>query len=114
MPDQVIINEYRAGQGIAAHIDVPASFADGIATISLLESWEMVFHAPVRSREARKVPQLLERRSVAVMRGAARWKWKHEIVGRNSDPPVDGIGKQRRRRQRRISLTFRKVRLAAV
>lgn len=108
MPDQVIVNEYLAGQGIRTHTDA-GSFADGIATISLLESWEMNFHAPYRKgRRGSVVPWLLERRSVAVLRGDARWKWKHEIRNRESDPPIGGVG-ARRPRQRRISLTFRKV-----
>ena len=125
LPDQVIVNEYEAGQGITPHADARKSFADGIATISLLESWEMNFHAPRSKdgprrssncgprRKSNKVPRLLERRSVAVMQGEARWKWRHEIVKRKSDPYVDEAGKRRKRqRNRRISLTFRKVRPA--
>ena len=104
LPDQVIVNEYQADQGITPHVDI-MGFADGIATISLLESWEMTFHAP-RSRET--VSRLLERRSVAVMQGEARYRWKHEIGKRKSEPPL-GEGGKRRPRQRRISLTFRKV-----
>ena len=104
LPDQVIVNEYEADQGIAPHVDA-RGFADGIATISLLESWQMVFHAP---RSRMKVPRLLERRSVAIMRGEARYRWKHEIRKREYEPPLDEGG-QRRRRERRLSLTFRKV-----
>ena len=109
MPDQVIVNEYAAGQGISRHYDALRSFADGIATISLLESWQMTFHAPGKG-SGRSVQQLLERRSVAVMRGDARRKWKHEIVKRQTDPYVDENGRNRKRkRNRRLSLTFRKV-----
>ena len=109
MPDQVIVNEYTAGQGISIHVDKVGSFADGIATISLLESWEMNLHAPSRrGKRGYTVPWLLERRSVAVMSGPARWKWRHEIKARESDPPIGGAG-NRRPRKRRISLTFRKV-----
>ena len=110
MPDQVIINEYVAGQGISEHVDALGSFADGIATISLLESWEMNFYPPGRrGQRGDRVPWLLEQRSVAVMNGDARWKWKHEIDRRRkSDPPIGGVGK-RPLRERRISLTFRKV-----
>ena len=104
LPDQVIINEYVANQGITPHVDAQ-SFADGIATISLLESWQMIFHAP-RGKE--KVPRLLEQRSVAVMHGEARYQWKHEIRKRKSEPPLDE-GRGRRKRERRISLTFRNV-----
>ena len=112
LPDQVIVNEYEAGQGITPHVDAPRSFADGIATISLLESWEMTFHPPGKGGKGKgdKVPKLLERRSIAVLRGDARRKWKHEIVKRKTDPYVDETGKKRKRqRKRRISLTFRKV-----
>ena len=98
LPDQVIVNEYVADQGIRAHTDSP-SFADGIATISLLESWEVVF----REKNARrKVNQVLERRSVAIMNGDARYRWTHEIPHRKTEPG-------RVKRGRRISLTFRKV-----
>ena len=115
MPDQAIVNEYEANQGITPHADAP-SFADGIATISLLESWEMNFHPPSKGgggRTGNKVPRLLERRSVAVLQGEARWKWKHEIVKRRSDTYVDRGKRRRRNRNRCISLTFRKVRRPA-
>ena len=100
-PDQVIVNEYVGDQGISAHVDSP-SFADGIATISLLESWEMVFR---EKSSRRKVPQVLERRSVAIMGGDARDRWTHEIPHRKTEPGSSGKVK----RGRRISLTFRKV-----
>ena len=98
LPDQVIVNEYVANQGIGPHTDA-ASFADGIATISLLESWDMVFR---EKSTKRKVGQALERRSVAVVTGDARYRWTHEIPSRKIEP---GRGT----RGRRISLTFRKV-----
>ena len=50
LPDQVIVNEYVANQGITRHVDSVPSFADGIAMISLLESWGMVF----RERRGRR------------------------------------------------------------
>ena len=111
LPDQVIVNEYLTEQGISPHIDAPDSFHDGIATISLLESWEMNFYAS-KAKGARRVPRLLERRSVAIMTRDARWKWRHEIRPRKTDKHEDGAGRRRTHyRKRRISLTFRKVRL---
>lgn len=108
LPDQVIVNEYQPGQGISPHIDAPSSFADGIAMVSLLDSWEMAFHAPGSKRKGPNV--VLEKGSVAIVKSDARYKWKHEIAKRKTDPYVDEAGKRRRRkRQRRISLTFRKV-----
>ncbi len=107
-PDQVIVNEYVQNQGIAPHIDSPSSFADGIAMISLLETWEMEF----RNRGANaKVLRRLERRSAAVLTGEARYEWRHGLPHRKSEPAnKPGNGKPRRiPRGRRISLTFRKV-----
>lgn len=103
--DQVIVNEYVENQGISKHIDCTPCFTDGIAMISLLESWEMIF-AEVRGGK-RKCAQVLERRSVAVMTGDARYKWTHEIPKRKKEP--SGIV-----RKRRISVTLRKVNESAM
>ena len=103
LPDQVIVNEYISNQGIRAHSD-SSSFDDGIATVSLLESWEMVFQ---EKGTKRKVKQVLERRSVAIMSGDARYRWTHEIPSRKTEPGRVKPG--RVERGRRISLTFRKV-----
>ena len=99
LPNQVIVNDYRFNQGISPHIDNPAVFADGIAMLSLNESWEMVFWSHDSDE---RIPQLLNRRSVAIMKDAARFRWKHGIPGRKYQS--DGA-----RRVRRISLTFRTV-----
>ena len=108
LPDQVIVNEYRGKQGISRHIDQPRSFAEHVATISLLETWGMVFR---RCGSKEKVEKSLERRSVAVLTGDARYKWTHEIPNRENEPRM-AQGKRRRvKRTRRISLTFRTVRL---
>lgn len=100
-PDQVIVNEYVGDQGISRHVDAETSFADGIATVSLLESWEMVFRERSEGR-GRNVTLRLDRRSAAVMTGDARYRWTHEIPKRKNEPG-------RVARGRRISLTFRKV-----
>jgi alkylated DNA repair dioxygenase AlkB len=103
-PDQVIVNEYLRNQGIAKHIDCVPCFADGIAMVSLLESWEMVF----RHKGGQvKVKKILERGSVAIMSGQARYEWSHEIAPRYQD----SNGKAR---HRRISITLRKVKGPAV
>ena len=90
LPDQVIVNEYVKDQGIAPHIDSPSSFADGVAMISLLETWEMDF----RKRGGKtKVSRRLERRSAAILTGEARYEWKHSLPKRKSEPekePANG------------------------
>ena len=101
-PDQVIVNEYAGDQSIAKHVD-SENFADGIATISLLESWEMVFREEENPRH--KETLRLDRRSVAIMTGDARYRWTHEIPKRKYEAGPAG----RVERRRRISLTFRKV-----
>lgn len=101
LPDQVIVNEYKGNQGIAPHIDSKSSFADGVAMISLLETWEMWF----RKFPSDKVVVKLERRGAAIIRGEARYAWRHEIPKRKTEPgPVRRVP-----RRRRVSLTFRKV-----
>ena len=109
LPDQLIVNEYLKKQGITPHIDAQDSFTGQIATVSLLETWGMVFR---RRRSKEKVEKRLERRSVAVLTGDARYLWEHEIPKRENEPCEDRQGKRRwAKRSRRISLTFRKTRL---
>ena len=106
-PDQVIVNEYVKNQGIGPHKDSKV-FGDGIAMLSLLESWEMRF----RKKEAKKtVNIMLERRSIAIMTGEARYQWTHEIPKRLREPDPNKPGDQIlvKVRGRRLSFTFRKV-----
>ena len=103
-PDQLIVNEYKEDQGISRHVDSPG-FADGIVTISLLESWEMVFRQ--LGAPKRKVSKRLERRSAMILTGAARYDWTHEIPARKTE--YDPSSGKRLKRKRRVSLTFRRV-----
>ena len=109
-PDQVIVNEYRGSQGIAAHVDSVDSFTGVVAMVSLLESWQMVFKK--KRDKANKVEQGLERRSATILEADARYEWTHEIPQRKTEPgPVKSGNTKPSRipRDRRISLTFRKV-----
>jgi len=94
--DQIIVNEYLPGQGIAAHIDCAASFASTVCSLSLASSCMMNL-----TRGAIKHEVLLERASLLVLQDAARYEWKYSIAPRKSDNGV--------KRGRRLSLTFRKV-----
>lgn len=99
-PDQMIVNEYRPGQGIAPHVDHVKAFADGIVSLSLGSDVMMDFiNAATPSLKKEGV---LPRRSILAMHGIARYKWRHGIAQRTVDP-VCG------KRGRRISLTFRKM-----
>lgn len=98
--DQLIVNEYRPGQGIAPHIDCKPCFTDGIASLSLNSGTVMHF----RRAYCDNVDILLPRRSLIILTGEARYNWTHSIVPRLAD---NGVA-----RQRRVSLTFRTVILA--
>lgn len=99
-PNQIIINEYLPGQGIAPHIDHPKNFADTICSLSLGSRCNMDF-----TYKNYKISQLLEPCSLLVLQQNARYKWKHSIVPRKSDV-MHGV---RVSRTRRVSITFRIV-----
>lgn len=100
VPDQIIVNEYLSDQGIAEHID-HLSFGPVVATLSLLESWNMTFCSPQKE----KMDVNLERCSLALMIGESRNVWTHEIKKRQTDV----VGGLKVPRQRRLSVTFRTV-----
>ena len=100
VPEQVIVNEYLPGQGIATHIDHPG-FGPTVCTISLLDDWEMDFSERWRN----KAPALLTLGSCVLLTGPSRSIWQHGIAPRRTETSEDG----RRKRQRRLSLTFRTV-----
>ncbi len=101
--DQVIINEYLPGQGISSHIDCDPCFEDTIISLSLGSGCVMNFTN--KFDKTKKIPVWLEPRSLVVLSGEARHEWLHGIAARKTDA-WDG---QKRERQRRVSLTFRKV-----
>ena len=103
-PDQVIVNEYEPGQGIAAHADRDC-FGPAVATLSLGDRWPMRF-TPPEGAGGEPLELFLDVGSLTVLTDAARTHWHHAILPRQSDP--DGQG-GRRKRQRRVSVTFRTV-----
>ena len=93
-PDQMIVNEYKPGEGIAPHVDDPRLFADGIVSVSLGSRCAIQF-----SRGTERVELLLQCLSAVAMHGPARYEWTHAIPRRKSDAG--------HARERRVSLTFR-------
>lgn len=100
IPDQVIVNEYLPGQGIASHTDCIPCFGDTIASISLGSGCQMDFESGKK-----RTSYYLEPQSLLVLSNEARYQWKHGIAARKSDK-VDG---NLASRDRRMSLTFRNV-----
>lgn len=105
-PDQVIVNEYEPGQGIAPHIDCTPCFDDTVISISLGSA--CIMNLSRADDPTQTFDQVLMPGSAIVLQGEARFQWRHGIRPVKSD-----IIKGRRvARERRVSLTFRKVRLS--
>jgi len=102
-PDQIIVNEYMPGQGIANHIDCEPCFGDTIVSISLGSA--CIMDICDRYNKQNKLELLLDPGSLVGLSDDARYKWTHGIPARRADF-IGGISMQRRRR---VSLTFRKV-----
>jgi alkylated DNA repair dioxygenase AlkB len=97
--DQMLVNEYLPGQGIAMHCDYQP-FDRTVVSLSLLAPCVMDFRHLSTSREERL---LLEPHSLLILTDEARYDWEHGIASRKKDvwynvPIV---------RTRRLSITFR-------
>lgn len=99
--DQMLVNEYLPGQGIALHRDYEP-YGRTVVSLSLLSPCVMEFRHLETGRTKRL---LLERRSLLVLSDAARYDWQHGIAARKRDN-WQGIVFERRRR---LSITFRFV-----
>lgn len=102
IPDQLIVNEYKPGQGIARHIDCVPCFGDTILSLSLGSACVMNFtHIPAGTKTA----LLLQPGSLLILQGEARYQWQHGIAPRQRDKYRGAEFA----RTRRVSLTFRTV-----
>lgn len=97
--DQMLVNEYLPGQGIALHCDY-ASYGRTVVSLSLLSPYVMDFR---QLETARKERLLLEPRSALILSDEARYSWEHGIAPRKGDVWHDAAFK----RGRRLSITFR-------
>jgi len=130
--DQLIVNTYLPGQGIASHVDL-GKFEDGIAVFSFGSSAVMDFApaapGPNRSLGAdvagtptrtlqdaagvswvadalrQSLEVLLEPGDLLVLHGEARYCWTHGIQARMEDV----FGGVRRQRGTRVSVTLRRM-----
>jgi alkylated DNA repair dioxygenase AlkB len=99
LPNQMGINEYLPGQGIAAHVDY---FGGSVASLTLGGGCVMDI---TRSELSLRVSLWLAPRSIVLLTGPARTVWKHGIARRLSD---EVLGRSVRR-LRRVSITLRDV-----
>ncbi len=101
-PDQLIVNEYIPGQGIANHVDCEPCFGETIISLSLNSFCVMDF---INLQTKQKLEVLLEPCSLVVINGEARYRWSHGIAQRKSET----FNNMNFKRNLRLSLTFRKV-----
>ena len=99
-PNQLIVNEYLPGQGIAPHVDSVTAFGDRIVSVSLGSACVLTLR-----HDSAEVSILLAPGSVLALSGEARYRWTHGIAARRTDL----VAGRRIARDRRVSLTFRTV-----
>ncbi|RBQ11784.1 alpha-ketoglutarate-dependent dioxygenase AlkB [Pedobacter miscanthi] len=100
-PDQVIINEYLPGEGIRPHKD-RSYYENQICGINLGSGCLMRF---IKGKNLETVDIEMPRRSMYIMQDDARKKWTHGIPPRKKD----NINGALMKRERRVSITYRKV-----
>ena len=99
--DQLSVNNYPSFGGISYHFDSIDCFDDFIVCLSFLSEAVINF----KNIETNEIKQLLLKpKSLLILSGDARYKWKHGITDNN----VHFYDGMRINRQQRISLTFRK------
>ena len=116
---QAILNLYRPGEGITAHVDLLNRFDDGIIGVSLQSGCVMTFErgAPDDGRKPRDASDpdawnrwdlYLPERSILVLSADARYLWTHGIPARMHDLVQDHHGDACLiERGTRLSITFR-------
>ncbi len=98
--DHMLVNEYLPGQGIALHCDYKP-YDRTVVSLSLLAACLMDFrHVASGARTF----LLLQRRSLMVLDGDARYEWQHGIARRKNDRWKGQV----LARRRRLSVTFRR------
>jgi alkylated DNA repair dioxygenase AlkB len=103
--DQMLVNEYLPGQGIALHRDYEP-FDRTVVSLSLLSACVMDFR---HVKSGRRESVLLEPRSLLVLSDEARYEWEHGIAARKNDR-WEGVTIPR---ARRLSVTFRLLKQVA-
>ncbi|KAJ2836834.1 hypothetical protein J3B01_002556 [Coemansia erecta] len=101
-PDQLTIQRYPPGSGIAFHADSHTAFTDTLVIVSLGTPVQMDFRKPGADCFTSVD---LQPRSLVLMTGEARYGWEHAIRIRRSDL-IDGTV---RKRCERWSLTLRTI-----
>eukprot|EP01126_Amoeba_proteus_P010053 TRINITY_DN13897_c0_g1_i1.p1 TRINITY_DN13897_c0_g1~~TRINITY_DN13897_c0_g1_i1.p1 ORF type:complete len:233 (+),score=29.52 TRINITY_DN13897_c0_g1_i1:50-748(+) len=90
---ELFVNHYFKDSGLRFHMDHRTTYLEVILGVSLASDCHLSFQ-----QKKQQVPVFIPRRSLYIMTGDSRYKWKHGIL------PTNGVlGEER------ISLTFRMV-----
>eukprot|EP00798_Chlamydomonas_sp_ICE-L_P028412 gene28412-31553_t len=115
--DQLTVNEYEPGVGLASHVDTHSAFTGSILSLSLGSQTVMEFRRGDEHRAlllpARSLLVMAgESRSLLVIAGENRYAWQHYIPHRKADllPIEGGSGSELMPRGKRLSMTLRTVR----
>ncbi len=100
IPDEILVNEYFPGQGIAQHTDCLPCFDDTVVSLSLGSQCIMDL-----KKETQTVHKHLEKNSILILKGESRYEWSHGIRSNK----YDIINGKWVSRTRRVSVTFRKT-----
>jgi alkylated DNA repair dioxygenase AlkB len=103
--DQMLVNEYFPGQGIAMHRDY-SPFDRTVVSLSLLSACVMDF---LHVKSGRRESMFLQPRSLLVLSDEARYEWQHGIAARKTDRWQGTVIP----RARRLSVTFRLLKRSA-
>jgi len=98
--DQMLVNEYLPGQGIAFHRDYEP-FDRTVLSLSLLSPCVMEFRQEGNDNQE---SILLQPRSLLILSDEARYDWQHGIAPRKTDLWQG----EKIKRSRRLSVTFRR------
>ena len=96
--DACIINRYKPGEGITAHIDKIDSFDDYVCCLTMCSGADLEFSKDSDTFTLHTVPN-----SLYIMTDESRYLWKHQMRGRLTDI-VNGTTVKR---GIRYSITFR-------
>ena len=105
MPNTWSVARYEPGSGLRSHIDIP-QLGPYVLDGSFGSGTEMVFEPrplPGSNLFQKRQKVFLQRRSLLLIFGEARDKWKNQISARD----YDTVEKRRIPRDSRVSLIFR-------
>eukprot|EP00241_Pyramimonas_parkeae_P004597 CAMPEP_0114230918 /NCGR_PEP_ID=MMETSP0058-20121206/3740_1 /TAXON_ID=36894 /ORGANISM="Pyramimonas parkeae, CCMP726" /LENGTH=833 /DNA_ID=CAMNT_0001342179 /DNA_START=52 /DNA_END=2553 /DNA_ORIENTATION=- len=105
--DQMTVNEYARGVGLAPHVDTHSAFQGAIVSLSLAGHTVMEFR-----RDGARRALVLPPRSLLVMSGESRYAWQHYIPHRKYDD-IPGAPEPTIRPPTRVSITLRRVKYDA-